>query len=83
MGSDECQSYCKGGDGVIRADSKGRAVVASECISLSCSRAVLSLSSAANVSGHGRTVWLKSEHWVLFGFPLTSVGFVFAYSKQT
>lgn len=81
--SDECQCYCKGGDGVIRADSKGRAVVAPECISLSCSRAVLSLSSAENVSGHDRAVWLKSEHWVLFGFLLTSVGFVFAYCKQS
>lgn len=80
--SDECQCYCMGGDEVIRVDRKGRAVVAPECISLSCSRAVLSLSSAANISGHDRTVWLKSEHWVLFGFPVTSVDFLFAYSKQ-
>lgn len=33
--SDECQCYCKGGDGGIRADNKGRAVVAPECINLS------------------------------------------------
>lgn len=46
----------------MRADSKGRAVVAPEWISLSCSRAVLSLSSAADISGHDRIVLLKSEH---------------------
>lgn len=68
--------------GEMGTDSKGRAVVAPDCISLSCSRAVLSFSSAANVSGHDKRVWLKSEHCVLFGFPLTSVGFVFAYFKQ-
>lgn len=46
----------------MRADSKGRAVVAPKWISLSCSRAVLSLSSAADISGHDRIVLLKSEH---------------------
>lgn len=72
----------KEGDGMIRVDSKSRAVAAPACISLSCRGALLSLSSVANVNGHDTTVQLKSESWFLFVFPLTSVVVVFDYYKQ-
>lgn len=49
-----------------RVDSKGRAVAAPACISLSHHGAMLSLSSLENVDGHDITVQLKSECCFLF-----------------
>lgn len=51
---------------MMRVGSKGRAVAAPACISLSCCGAVLLLASVANVNKHDKTVQLKSEGWGLF-----------------